>query len=341
MCILLCYKVVITHRMCKKIAHRVKFDKPFYIMEKSAGINLELKDLDTSKRTAVIRHAVYTSIDRVKDISVKGMFTKSWQENKPDFLFNHVTGATVGSVLRTYEDESGAYTEVKFGGWTLGNDVLEMASENVLKGASFGYVTHKKEFKEINKQKVRRLLEVQHLETSLLTVLPAHPEAGVMILNKAFNDIEIKALTDSEKQLLQTLISNDISNMASLINVASTLDINSDLYTWIMYQISRRADWTDSSMSKLYWNQQSINSIKSDVALIENYCRKANASDETIITLQNSLTEYKKIVSEYDTALTQLATEPTASEQGNEITNFLNSLNIEIWKKQSLSNSRS
>ena len=51
-------------------------------MEKSAGIALEFKDLDTSKRTAVIKHAVYTSIDRVKDISTKGMFTKSWQDQR-------------------------------------------------------------------------------------------------------------------------------------------------------------------------------------------------------------------------------------------------------------------
>jgi HK97 family phage prohead protease len=312
-------------------------------MEKSAGIQLELKDLDTSKRTAIIRHAVYTSIDRVKDISTKGMFTKSWQENKPDFLFNHVTGATVGSVINTYDDDNGAYTEVKFGNWTLGNDVLEMASEGVLKGASFGYISdkNKTDYVQIKGQKIRRLKEVKHIETSLLTVLPAHPEAGVMVLNKSLEQIELKQLKDSEKQLLQTLISNDISNMASLINVASTLDITSDLYTWIMYQISRRADWTDSSMSKLYYNQQAINGMKANVASIEAYCSKANASDETIVTLQNSLTEYKQIITDYDTALTSLATKPGASDESNEIANFLNSLNIEIWKKQSLSNSRS
>src|SRR5678815_4146217 len=157
-------------------------------MEKSAGINLELKDLDTSKRTAVIKHAVYTSIDRVKDISTKGMFTKSWQENKPDFLFNHIEGKTVGSTTRTFDDESGAYTEVKFGNWTLGNDVLEMAGEGVLKGASFGYITDKKDFVQIKGQKIRKLLEVRHIETSLLTVLPAHPEAGIVMLNKANMD---------------------------------------------------------------------------------------------------------------------------------------------------------
>src|SRR6478609_1894274 len=100
------------YKGAKKFHFVLIFFKPTVNMEKSAGIQLELKDLDTSKRTAVIKHAVYTSIDRVKDISTKGMFTKSWNENKPDFLFNHVEGTTVGSVQRTFDDDNGAYTEV-------------------------------------------------------------------------------------------------------------------------------------------------------------------------------------------------------------------------------------
>jgi HK97 family phage prohead protease len=258
-------------------------------MEKSAGITLEFKDLDTSKRTAIIKHAVYTSIDRVKDISTKGMFTKSWQENKPDFLLNHVTGATVGSVLNTYDDDNGAYTEVKFGNWTLGNDVLEMAAEGVLKGASFGYISdkNKTDYIQIKGQKVRRLREVKHIETSLLTVPPAHPEAGVVLLNKA-----------------------------------------EDL------------DYEDAS-ALLQWNDECIQEMKAYIKQIDAYCRKAKASDDTILALQKHLTEYKQIITDYDTALTQLATEPDASDEDMKaITNFLTTLNIETWKKQSLSNSQ-
>src|SRR6478735_1243929 len=99
--------LLVMHFVCNFFALQFSFTKLFYIMEKSAGIALEFKDLDASKRTAIIKHAVYTSIDRVKDISTKGMFTKSWQENKPDFLFNHVEGKTVGSTIRTFDDETG------------------------------------------------------------------------------------------------------------------------------------------------------------------------------------------------------------------------------------------
>lgn len=283
-------------------------------MEKSAGILLEFKDIDTSKRTAVIKHAVYTSIDKIKDISTKGMFTKSWSESKPDFLFNHVEGATVGATLKTFEDDDAAFTEVKFGNWTLGNDVLEMADEGVLKGASFGYITEKKEYVTIKNQKVRKLKEVKHIETSLLTKIPCHPEAGIISLNKAFEDLEIKQLSDAEQTFLKNLLTGDMDSMQKLIVVAANLDITSDLYRWIMYQISRRADFADGIMSQLYWNQQQMKSLKSHVENIEGFCRKAKASDESIIALQNSVQEYKQIISDYDTATTDIANQPDASD---------------------------
>jgi HK97 family phage prohead protease len=253
-------------------------------MEKSAGIALEFKDLDTSKRTAVIKHAVYTSIDKVGDISTKGMFTKSWNEGKPDFLFNHVEGSTVGQVKSMYDDDNAAYTEVKFGNWTLGNDVLEMADEGVLKGASFGYKTVNKQMVDIKGQKIRKLTEVKHIETSLLTMLPAHPEAGIVILNKSLEDIE------------------DIQELIT-------------------------------------WGSEHITSLKSYVAKIDAYCHKAKASDETITGLQQSLIEYKQIISQFDTALTHVANEPVASEREETIINFLNSLNVQSWTQKHLSNS--
>lgn len=285
------------------------------IIERSHGLELELKDLDSSKRTAVIKHAVYTSIDKVKDISTKGMFNKSWQEGKPDFLFNHKEGETVGSVKRTFDDDEGAYTEVKFGGWTLGNDVLEMASEGVLKGASYGYVTEKKELVNIKGQKVRKLKEVKHLETSLLTVLPAHPEAGIITLNKAFNDLEIKQLSQSEQDFLKTLLFNDQSNIEKLVALMASVATESDLYTWVSWQISRRADWMGDIRSQLKWNSQQIKSMQEYVTKVESFCRNTKASDETIVALQNDIQEYKQIISEYDTAITQVAIEPDASEQ--------------------------
>lgn len=159
------------------------------------SLAIELKDFSPGSRTAVIAHAVYNNIDRVGDISRKGMFAKSWKELPVDFYFNHDPKQIPGKSLRTYEDEEKAYTEVKFGNWTLGNDVMEMADMGVLKGSSFGYVAEKKSYISVKGKKVRELKEVWHIETSLLTKPPANPEAGIITLTKDTEGIitELKA----------------------------------------------------------------------------------------------------------------------------------------------------
>src|SRR5690348_2952668 len=103
-------------------------------IEQSAGIIIELKDLDSTRGTGIIRHSVYNSIDLANDVSTKGMFTKSWNEAKAKgltksigLLHNHVSGEKIGTVTDVYEDEEGAYTAFKFGTWTKANDVKNMA----------------------------------------------------------------------------------------------------------------------------------------------------------------------------------------------------------------------
>lgn len=255
-------------------------------MEKSAGIALEFKDLDTNNRTAVIKHAVYTSIDKVGDISHKGMAAKSWNEKKPGFYINHDNNKIPGYTIRTFEDNEGGYTEVKFGNWTLGNDALEMADAGLFTGASYGYVTIKKDYTEVKGRKIRNLREIKHLETSILTVEAAHPEAGIITLNKCFDDLG-----------------------------------------------------NEDPSAMLQFNDEQIQSMKAYVEQLDKYCRKSRASDDTIQALQKHLTEYKQIISDYDTAITQLATEPNASDdevkQG--LQNYLTSLSLKQWLKQSKS----
>lgn len=194
------------------------------------SIALELKDLDTGKRQGVIAHAVYNSIDRMGDISTKGMFTKSWSEKKDiDFLFNHDESEIVGTVLRTFEDEHKAYTEVKFGNWKLGDDVMEMAEAGVLRGASFGYVTEKKEYIDVKGRKVRKLKEVRHEETSLLTKIPAHPGAGLVSLTKSVEldgyIRELKAHLDTMENFCRNTNASDQSIKAILVEIKQAKEI--------------------------------------------------------------------------------------------------------------------
>ena len=167
------------------------------------SINFELKDLDKTKRTAIIAHAAYDNIDRTNDISRKGMFTKSWNESKSDinFYLNHNDTQAPGKVLDVYEDDKFAYTKSWLGTHTLGNDTLIMMDEGVIKKASFGYITQKSNPLSVKGQKVRELKEVAHLETSVLTMMPANLKAGVMSVTKAFDGITDDQLKEFYKHL--------------------------------------------------------------------------------------------------------------------------------------------
>lgn len=293
------------------------------------SISLELKDLDNTKRTAVIAHAVYNNIDRTKDISVKGMFDKTWRENKSiDFLFNHTEGDLVGNVVRTFDDEEKAYTEVKFGNWTLGNDVLEMADMGVLKGASFGYVTEKKEYTTIKGQRVRKLLEVKHGETSLLTKLPANPLAGIVKLNKSFDSIpEFKCLSETEQTTLKAILSADQKALEQLLQLWISTEPSSDLYTSISYALGRRVDIISDIRWQLKYNAEERKSIVEHISKLEKFKRDAKASDETFFLIENEIQEAKQFLSQYNTADTDLINQPAASIDMKELLNGLLTFN--------------
>ena len=104
-----------------------------------------------------------------------------------------------------------------------------------------------------------------------------------------------------------------MQNVGDLITLAASIDTSSDLYSNIMYMISRRTDVAGSVMSNLYWDAQRMEDMKAHVAKVDTYLTKANASDETIILLTEQNNEYKKIISDYDTAFTHVANEPGAS----------------------------
>lgn len=175
-----------------KFDNKSRFKSEFEIKSVS---EFEIKDLDTNKRTAVIAHAVYDVIDKVQDISRKGMFNRSWKaakergiERSIGFYINHDPERQPGLVKDVWETENKAYTKVWFGNHTLGNDALMMMSDGIIRDASFGYSTLQKSFKEIKGKKVRELKEVIHGETSVVYGLePVNDLAGVVSVTKSFD----------------------------------------------------------------------------------------------------------------------------------------------------------
>jgi HK97 family phage prohead protease len=281
-------------------------------------ISFELKDMDKAKRTAQVAHAAYNNIDRTDDISRKGMFTKSWNESKADIAFylNHDDTQAPGKVIDVYETEEKAFTSVWLGNHTLGNDTLIMMDEGVIKWASFGYIAEKANHLTIKNKKVRELKEVQHLETSVLTKMPANPKAGVESVVKSLQPtFDIKALQPNEQALLKKLLMNDHDSLEQLIAMSASLDISSDLYTWICWHISRRADYIGDLRSKLYWDARERNEIKAHINTLEKFCRNTKASDATIKSILTKIEEEKSLLSQYDTADTQPITEPSVSRE--------------------------
>jgi len=288
-------------------------------------IPLKLQDVDKSSRMAVVAHAAYNNIDRTKDISRKGMFAKSWEESKDDisFYLNHDDTQAPGKVVGVKEDNEFAYTEAKMGTHTLGNDTLIMMDEGIIKNASFGYITVKALPKEVKGTKVRELLEVKHIETSVLTKMPANPKAGVVSVLKSISQkgLEIKTLNDAEQAFLQNIISSGSKLVRQALDLADGLDPDADLYTWINYFIQQQSSWIGDAKSNLRWGRkamdETLGELKEYVATAERFVRNTRASDDCIQSVMADLKSAQHIISLYDTVTTHEIDEPGISGKSN------------------------
>lgn len=179
---------------------------------KTKALDLNLKDLDMGKREAVIAHATYKTFDRDGDISTRGMFDKSWREsfNLLRFYLNHDKKQAPGKPIQTWDDDNHAYTRVKFGTHSLGEDTLKQVDEGIIVAASFGFEPMR--FKAI-KGKGSQFTEVLHLETTVLTHWGAHDESGIHSVEKELGSEGIKQLHKSistiEKFCRDTTASDD------------------------------------------------------------------------------------------------------------------------------------
>lgn len=242
-----------------------------------------------SKREAVIAHATYKSLDSDGDRSNRGMFDKSWKENFNllRFFLNHKKDQAPGKVLKTWDDGDHAYTQVKLGTHTLGEDVLKMLDEQVIVAASFGFDPIK--FKDI-KGKGKDFLEVKHYETSVLTHWGAHEQSGVVKVEKALSTMpkmNLKALSQPEQDLLMLLINNGMNSIQAAIDVATQLDPDSDLYTFVMWFISRQADQIGGLRSELRYGMKE--KVETQIAKMKSFIRNTTASDEAIAQITKSL----------------------------------------------------
>lgn len=188
-------------------------------IEHKAAEAFELTEMNKESRTAVIAHAVYDNIDRLGDISRRGMFNKSWNEKKAiKFLIDHDESQQPGTVVGVYEDEKKAYTKVKFSESTIGTDTMIQMDEGIIRGASFGFYPVKFNRMEVKGKKVRELKEVWHDETTVTKRLgPINPLAGVVKVTKA--DMELLTEYKAHVERLEHFCRNTSASDEAITNI--------------------------------------------------------------------------------------------------------------------------
>lgn len=252
------------------------------------AIDLSVKDIDLAKREAVIAFATYKSLDLDGDRSNRGMFDKSWRENQGivRYFLNHDKKQAPGKIEQLWDDDTHAYARVKHGTHTLGEDVLKQLDEGIIVAASFGFDPVR--YKDI-KGKGKDFTEVKHYEVSALTHWGAHTDSGPVKVNKSLLEanFRLKSLNQVEQDLLQLLINNGMDSIRAAMDVAVQLDPDSDLYTFVMWFISRHAENLHSLRCELRYGMKE--KLEAQIAKMQKFVRNSDASDECIQSVQKSL----------------------------------------------------
>jgi HK97 family phage prohead protease len=303
---------------------------------KIAKDGITIKDLDLTKREAVIAHATYSDLDREGDRANKGMFTKSWNENFDDlrFFLNHKKELAPGKPLKTWEDDEHAYTHVYLGTHTLGEDVLKQMDEGIIVASSYG-------FDPVRQTKMAKggydMKEVRHFETSVLTHWGAHKSSGVVSVVKSFDPEKLKELNNDEKNFLRRLIANRSEALQMSIDMNNSVIEGSDMWSYIneiIGSISYDVGWLKR---RLEYGVKEVDDLRAGVKAMEKFIRNTRASDECIQQITKELENTKQLLSEIDTAATyapeQSTHTPSASVKDNE---FLKQLNYSLLKVNTL-----
>lgn len=295
------------------------------------AIPLEIDSLDIAKGTAIIAHSVFDNIDYAGDVARKGMFLKSWQESKlPNGnygiynYYNHNANMAWGSTIGVHESNVKAYTHVKAGSHTMGQDVMKMLDEGIAREASFGYDEVKTNPMTVKGRRIKELKEVIHNETSVLTKLACNPKAGIAAVKKSFDgmSMDIKALTDIEQNFVGKMITSQQASIEQLVNFAKTIDQTSDLYTYVEQWIRSLADSISGFKYQMKYNTKSKLPVdaqtKDFLGKVEKFIRSSSASDPTIKELMRDYNEFQTQLENIDTADTDLITQPSVSETKEE-----------------------
>lgn len=250
-----------------------------------------ISDVDLGKRTATTRFATYNSLDRDKDRSFKGMFTKSWNEFQDTRVFlNHdktlAPGKIYGDDFRKslWEDDKHAYAKMWFGTHTLGDDTLKMMDEGIIKDSSFWFVPIKY---AKNAEGGYDLKEVFQKDVSVLTHWGAHPESKIVSVQKSFE----------QQKYFGTFDPGDlVTPRPGMAHMPEHEGLKMTIYERVSYEFYS-VRLPDGSIHKWYRGDElipaenAVISMPSDMDMkqlterltrLKSFCKNTTASDDTI-----------------------------------------------------------
>lgn len=273
-----------------------------------------IQDVDLGKRTAITAFATYGSLDRDKDRSFKGMFTKSWNEFQDTRVFlNHDKTQAPGKIYgddfkkSLWEDDKHAYAKMYFGTHTLGDDTLKMMDEGIIKDSSFWFVPLKYDKNEAGGHNLR---EVFQKDVSVLTHWGAHPESKIVAVQKSANDLALppevlKQLSSDEITFIRDFISGMNEDLVSLTAFAAQLPETSDIYTWVNDVLASLSYSISRFKGQLIWGQKSysVEELTDRFKKLESFCRNSTASDDTLKKVLKEAEGIKALLLMADTSM--------------------------------------
>lgn len=304
---------------------------------KIAKDGITIKDLDMGSRTAVIAQSTYQTKDREGDIANKGMFTRSWNNNRSDIrLFkNHNKYSGPGRVDDFWEDDQHGYVKSYYGTHTEGNDTLIQIDEGIIIAASFGY--NPVVAPKLKDSKGYDLKEVQWLETSVLTHWGCHKDSGIVSVQKHWDPEKLKDLNDSEKNFLRRLIENRSQALQMSIEMNGIVTEGSDMWSYINEIIGSQSYDIGYLKRRLEYGVKEVDDLRSGVKTMERFVRNTKASDECIQRIQIELDNTKQLLSEIESVATHdpvnTTHDPITSKEDNE---FLKAINYSLLNVNAL-----
>ena len=174
---------------------------------KIKSISAEIKDISESQRIVEGYLSVFGNVDSYNEIVEKGAFRKTIKENGPTgtgrirHFMDHNIFKAVGVFEELREDEKGLYFRSKLGRHTLGNDLLYMYMDGLVKEHSIGYDVVRDEMKGETKV----LTELKLWEGSSLQSWAANDQALV-------TDVKWAASFDQIEQIEQILRNSKLTD---------------------------------------------------------------------------------------------------------------------------------